>query len=449
MKLWDKGISTNKQIEEYTVGNDRTMDLYLAGHDVLGTIAHITMLTTIGLITEEELPLLKRELIKIYREIERGNFGIEPGVEDVHSQVEYLLTQRLGDMGKKVHSGRSRNDQVLVDLRLFTRDELLGLISEVKALFTLLQELSEANKEILMPGYTHLQVAMPSSFGLWFGAYAEALTDDLMLLHSAYTINNQNPLGSAAGYGSSFPLNRAYTTELLGFDNLSYNAVYAQMGRGKVERIVTMALANLTATIGKMADDVCLFMSQNFGFVSLPDEFTTGSSIMPHKKNPDLFEITRAKCNRLQTLPMEIGMITGNMTTGYFRDYQLIKELYLPAFEEVKSILQMMQLAMSHLRVNPAILSDSKYNNIFTVEEVNRMVQQGIPFRDAYKKVAEMVQQGNFNPTKAVKHTHEGSIGNLCNQQIAAKFNGIYNNFNIEKIAQAKAALLTETTHHP
>jgi argininosuccinate lyase len=442
MKLWDKGIPVNEIIEAFTVGRDREMDLYLAGSDVLGTIAHITMLESIGLLQKEELSSLKKALVEIYNQIKKGNFAIEAGVEDVHSQVELLLTQQLGDIGKKVHSGRSRNDQALVDIRLFTRDSLLDIAHDIQSLFQVLQKQSEKYKEVLLPGYTHLQVAMPSSFGLWFGAYAEGLADDLQLLSSAYKINNQNPLGSAAGYGSSFPLNRTMTTQLLGFDDLNYNVVYAQMGRGKVERITTFAIANLASTIGRMATDLCLFISQNFGFITLPAEFTTGSSIMPHKKNPDVFELIRAKCNKLQALPVEIGSILGNLSSGYFRDMQIIKESFLPALAEIQTILQISTFAIDKVSVNTHILDDSKYNYLFSVEEVNRLVLSGTPFRDAYKIVGKQIEDGNFNPEIKVQHTHEGSIGNLCNDKIAEKFERNYSEFDKVKIDKVKSDLL-------
>jgi argininosuccinate lyase len=442
MKLWEKGTPINNVIEKFTVGRDREMDLYLAGSDVLGTIAHIIMLESVGLLSSEELPVLRKELSGIYNLIQNGNFEIEEGIEDVHSQVEYLLTERLGEIGKKVHSGRSRNDQVLVDLRLFTRDNIIDVVSSVNILFSSLIKLSNRYKNVLLPGYTHLQIAMPSSFGLWFGAYAEALTDDLQLLLSAYRINNQNPLGSAAGYGSSFPLNRTLTTQLLGFDDLNYNVVYAQMGRGKVEKITSFALANLASTIGRMATDLCLYMSQNFGFISLPDELTTGSSIMPHKKNPDVFELLRARCNKIQTLPAEINAILGNLPSGYFRDMQMIKESYLPAFGEIQNILGIANFMIGKVKVNDHILEDPKYKYLFSVEVVNKAVLQGIPFRDAYKLIGKQIAEGNFNPSLEVNHTHEGSIGNLCNDRITKKYNQILNLFDIKKVAQVKENLL-------
>jgi argininosuccinate lyase len=443
MKLWDKGVPVNEIIEAFTVGRDREMDLYLAESDILGTIAHITMLQSIGLLQQHELSELKKALVAIYQDVKNGDFSIEPGVEDVHSQVEVLLTRRLGDTGKKVHSGRSRNDQALLDIRLYTRDCLLSVASETHSLFEVLQSQSDTYKDVLLPGYTHLQVAMPSSFGLWFGAYAEALADDLQLLLSAYKINNQNPLGSAAGYGSSFPLNRTLTTELLGFDDLNYNVVYAQMGRGKVERITAFAIANLAATIGRMATDLCLFMSQNFGFITLPAEFTTGSSIMPHKKNPDVFELLRARCNRLQSLPNEIGNIMGNLPSGYFRDMQITKESFLPALAEIQLILQVSAFALGQVQVNDHILDDPRYTHLFSVEEVNRMVLSGVPFRDAYKLVGKQIEEGSFSPDTTVNHTHEGSIGNLCNDKIAAKFKSTYSGFDGEAIQSVKANLVS------
>jgi argininosuccinate lyase len=442
MKLWEKGTQVNKVIEKFTVGRDREMDLYLAGSDVLGTIAHIIMLESVGLLSSDELPVLRKELSDIYKLIQTGNFQIEEGIEDVHSQVEYHLTQRLGETGKKVHSGRSRNDQVLVDLRLFTRDNIIEIVDSVNLLFSSLIDLSNRYKDILLPGYTHLQVAMPSSFGLWFGAYAEALSDDIQLLLSAYRINNQNPLGSAAGYGSSFPLNRTLTTKLLGFDDLNYNVVYAQMGRGKVEKITAFALANIASTVGRMATDLCLYMSQNFGFISLPDELTTGSSIMPHKKNPDVFELIRARCNKMQALPVEINTILGNLPSGYFRDMQMIKESYLPAFGELQTILEIINFMVGKVKVNDHILDDPKYKFLFSVEVVNNAVLQGIPFRDAYKLIGKQIADGNFDPALEVNHTHEGSIGNLCNDRITEKFNRILDLFNREKVAQIKIELL-------
>ena len=442
MKLWSKGFEINKEIENFTVGRDREMDLYLAKYDVLGSMAHITMLNSIGLIADDELPLLLAELRKIYAVCEEGKFVIEDDIEDVHSQVELMLTRALGDMGKKIHSGRSRNDQVLVDLKLFTRSELKNLVEETKALFDELIGKSEENKDVLMPGYTHLQIAMPSSFGLWFGAYAESLTDDMLYLQSAYKMTNRNPLGSAAGYGSSFPLNRQMTTDLLGFDSMNYNVVYAQMGRGKMERNVAFSIAGLAGTLAKMAFDACLFNSQNFGFIKLPKECTTGSSIMPHKKNPDVFELIRAKCNKLQALPTQITLIQNNLPCGYFRDLQIIKECFLPAFEELKDCLRMCTYIISKIEVKRDILDNPMYDAIFSVEEVNKLAADGMPFRDAYKKVGLEIEAGNFVPNKDIHHTHEGSIGNLCNDKIVGLMDSIMQDFHFEKVDKAIKALL-------
>ncbi|NBC82511.1 MAG: argininosuccinate lyase [Bacteroidetes bacterium] len=442
MKLWDKGVDVNKEIEKFTVGKDRELDLLLAEYDVLGSIAHGIMLESIKLLSKAELKQIIAELKNIYSQIKQGRFIIEEGVEDVHSQVELLLTNTLGDTGKKIHSGRSRNDQVLLDLKLFTRHQLLNMVARAEELFSVLQKQSEQHKNVLMPGYTHLQVAMPSSFGLWFGAYAESLTDDLQLALSAYKITNQNPLGSAAGYGSSFPLNRTMTTELLGFDNLNYNVVYAQMGRGKMEKTVAFALASMAATVGKLAADACMYMSQNFNFISLPDELTTGSSIMPHKKNPDVFELIRAKCNKIQNLPNEIGYLTANLTSGYFRDMQVLKESFLPVFVELESCFKIMTHAVKEMEVNKDILNDPKYDYLFSVEEVNNEVLNGVAFRDAYKKVGENIQKGHFKTEKEINHTHEGSIGNLCNKEIAEKMANIVASFNIQKVEKSIEKLL-------
>ena len=411
MKLWEKNFEINKEIERFTVGRDREMDLYLAKYDVLGSMAHITMLESIGLLGSDELPQLLDALKDIYALCERGEFRIEDDVEDVHSQVELLLTRRLGDMGKKIHSGRSRNDQVLVDLKLFTRHELIDIAAEVKSLFDELIAKSNQYRDVLMPGYTHLQIAMPSSFGLWFGAYAESLADDMLFLQAAYKMTNRNPLGSAAGYGSSFPLNRTMTTELLGFDSMDYNVVYAQMGRGKMERNVGFAIATIAGTIAKMAFDACLFNSQNFAFVKLPKECTTGSSIMPHKKNPDVFELIRAKSNKLQALPQQVTLIMNNLPVGYFRDLQIIKEVFLPAFGELKDCLQMAAYIINRIEVNEHILDNPMYDPIFSVEEVNRLAAAGMPFRDAYKKVGLDIEAGTFKASRDIHHTHEGSIG--------------------------------------
>ena len=441
-KLWEKNIDVNPEIERFTVGRDRQLDLMLARYDVLGTLAHCKMLESIGLLTKEERELVQQVLWGIYSAIATGTFIIEQGVEDVHSQVELILTRKLGDIGKKIHSGRSRNDQVLLDLKLFTRHELQNICNSVKELFDALIEQSEMHKDVLMPGYTHLQVAMPSSFGLWFGAYAESLADDMLFLQAAYRMCNRNPLGSAAGYGSSFPLNRTMTTELLGFDSMNYNVVYAQMGRGKNERNVAFAMASVAGTLSKMAFDACMFNSQNFGFVKLPAECTTGSSIMPHKKNPDVFEIMRAKCNRLQTLPMDIAMIMNNLPSGYFRDLQIIKELFLPAFADIKDCLAMATYIIERIEVNKEILNDSRYDAMFSVEEVNRLAAEGMPFRDAYKKVGLDIEAGNFTPNKDVHHTHEGSIGNLCNKEICNLMENIYSSMEFGKANRAEEALL-------
>ncbi len=431
MKLWSKGFEPDKLIEEFTVGRDRELDLRLAKYDVEGSMAHIRMLESIGLLQADELAVLLEALEEIKATAERGEFIIEEGIEDVHSQVELMLTRKLGDVGKKIHSGRSRNDQVLVDLKLFLRDEMKNLANHVVALFNRLQQLSNEHAGVLMPGYTHLQVAMPSSFGLWFGAYAESLVDDMQLVLAAYNVANQNPLGSAAGYGSSFPLNRRMTTELLNFGNLHYNVVAAQMSRGKTERTVAYAIAALASTLGKMAMDVCLFMCQNFGFISFPDELTTGSSIMPHKKNPDVFEIMRGKCNRLQAVPNEISLLTANLPLGYHRDLQLLKDIIFPATTEICSCIDMCDFMLQHIRVNADILSDSRYDYLFTVEDVNRLALDGMPFRDAYREVGMQVQRGEYKPTKEVHHTHEGSIGNLCNHYIAEKMQRVLEQMNL------------------
>ena len=444
MKLWEKNFEINKEIERFTVGRDREMDMYLAKYDVLGSMAHITMLESIGLLEKDELTQLLAELKNIYRSCEQGDFVIEDDVEDVHSQVEMLLTRKLGDMGKKIHSGRSRNDQVLVDLKLFTRHQLKDIADEVKSLFDELIAKSEQYKNILMPGYTHLQVAMPSSFGLWFGAYAESLADDLLFLQAAYKMTNRNPLGSAAGYGSSFPLNRTMTTRLLGFDSMDYNVVYAQMGRGKMERNVGFAIATIAGTLAKMAFDACMFNSQNFSFVKLPKECTTGSSIMPHKKNPDVFELIRAKSNKLQALPQQVTLIMNNLPVGYFRDLQIIKEVFLPAFDDLKDCLQMAAYIINKIEVNEHILDNPMYDPMFSVEEVNRLAANGMPFRDAYKKVGLDIEAGNFVPDKNIHHTHEGSIGNLMNTEIQQLFNSILSDFHFERMEQAEKSLLQE-----
>ena len=429
MKLWNKGFEPDKAIEEFTVGHDRELDMRLARYDVQGSMAHIRMLESIGLLSAEELPLLLEGLEQVLKEIEEGQFTIEEGVEDVHSQVELLLTRRLGDVGKKIHSGRSRNDQVLVDLKLMIREELQNIGRNVVTLFERLQSLSHQHSQVLMPGYTHLQVAMPSSFGLWFGAYAETLVDDMQLLAAAYKVANQNPLGSAAGYGSSFPLDREMTTRLLGFETLHYNVVAAQMSRGKTERAAAYAIAAVASTLGRFAMDVCLFMCQNFGFISFPDEFTTGSSIMPHKKNPDVFEIMRGKCNRLQALPNEVSLLTTNLPLGYHRDLQLLKDILFPATTELCQCLQMCDMMLQHIRINHNIIADSRYDYLFTVEDVNRLTLSGVPFREAYREVGMQVQKGTYTPTREVNHTHAGSIGNLCNEQIAQKMQSAKSGF--------------------
>ena len=442
MKLWEKNFEINKEIERFTVGRDREMDMYLAKYDVLGSMAHITMLESIGLLEKDELNQLLAELKNIYAICEKGEFVIEDDVEDVHSQVEMLLTRKLGDMGKKIHSGRSRNDQVLVDLKLFTRHQLKDIAEEVKSLFDELIAKSELYKNVLMPGYTHLQVAMPSSFGLWFGAYAESLADDLLFLQAAYRMTNRNPLGSAAGYGSSFPLNRTMTTALLGFDSMDYNVVYAQMGRGKMERNVAFAIATIAGTLAKMAFDACMFNSQNFSFVKLPKECTTGSSILPHKKNPDVFELIRAKSNKLQALPQQVMLIMNNLPVGYFRDLQIIKEVFLPAFDELKDCLQMAAYIINKIEVNEHILDNPMYDPMFSVEEVNRLAANGMPFRDAYKKVGLDIEAGNFVPDKNIHHTHEGSIGNLMNDKIKSLFDSILSEFHFERMEEAEKNLL-------
>lgn len=441
-KLWEKNVQVNERIDKFTVGKDREMDLYLAKYDVLGSMAHITMLQSIGLLKEDELKTLLKELKKIYLSAERGEFVIEDDIEDVHSQVELMLTRKLGDVGKKIHSGRSRNDQVLLDLKLFTRAQLKEVAGKVQLLFAALIRQSNTYKDVLMPGYTHLQVAMPSSFGLWFGAYAESLVDDMTFLQAAFKVCNRNPLGSAAGYGSSFPLNRTMTTDLLGFDSLNYNVVYAQMGRGKMERNVAFALASIAGTLAKLAFDACMFSSQNFGFVKLPDECTTGSSIMPHKKNPDVFELTRAKCNKIQSLPQQIMLIMNNLPSGYFRDLQIIKEVFLPVFDELKDCLDMTTYIIERIEINRHILDDSRYDNMFSVEEVNRLTLEGMPFRDAYKKIGLDIAAGQFVPNKDVHHVHEGSIGNLCNESICLLMQQVVDGFNFHAMEEAERKLI-------
>ena len=441
MKLWQKNKDSLSEVERFTVGNDRDLDLQLAAFDVIGSLAHIRMLESINLLTKEELYQLSSELKAIYQRIEKGEFVIEKDVEDVHSQVELELTRKLGDVGKKIHSGRSRNDQVLVDLKLFLRWQLEEIVNESKLLFDLLISLSEKHKEHLLPGYTHLQLAMPSSFGLWFGAYAESLVDDLTTVEAAYRVVNRNPLGSAAGYGSSFPLDRQMTTELLGFDSMNYNVVYAQMGRGKTERIVAQALSNIAATLSKLSMDACLFMNQNFDFISFPDELTTGSSIMPHKKNPDVFEIIRGRTNQLMAIPNEINLMTANLSSGYHRDFQLLKEVLFPAFGHLSDCLAMTRLMLSNVTVKEHILDDDKYKYLFSVEEVNKLVLSGMPFRDAYKTVGLDIEQGNYNPDKTVKHTHTGSVGNLSNAEIQRLMDMAISRFDFKKVNEAVRSL--------
>ncbi len=442
MKLWQKNSDANQAVDAFTVGRDREMDLYLAEADVLGSLAHTRMLNSIGLLSDEDLAQVQQGLKTIYHEIRDGQFTIAPGVEDVHSQVEFLLTERLGEAGKKIHSGRSRNDQVLVDLRIFLRSQIRDLVHDVKELFDTLQELSEKYKDVLMPGYTHLQIAMPSSFGLWLGAYAESLVDDTQMLHAAYRICNKNPLGSAAGYGSSFPLNRTMTTRLLGFDTLSYNVVYAQMGRGKSERIMAQAMSSVAATLAKLAMDNTLFLNQNFGFISYPAELTTGSSIMPHKKNPDVWEIIRGKCNLIAGLPNQITVMTTNLPVGYHRDLQLLKEVLFPAIADLRSCLHMARYMLQNLSVKTDILNDSKYDYLFSVEVVNRMVLDGVPFREAYRKVGLDIENGTFHAEHQVHHTHEGSIGNLCTAEIRALMESLLEQFHFEQVLNAEEALV-------
>jgi len=442
MKIWQKNVDVDSFVETFTVGNDRAMDLHLAAADVLGSLAHTQMLNSINLMSDADLEIVQNELKQIYRDILDGNFAIEDTVEDVHSQIEMLLTQRVGEAGKKIHAGRSRNDQVLVDLKLYFRSEIQHLVRQTDKLFNRLIELSEKHKQVLIPGYTHLQIAMPSSFGLWFGAYAESLVDDLEMLKAAWKVCNKNPLGSAAGYGSSFPLNRQLTTELLGFDDLNYNVVYAQMGRGKTERILAQGMSAIAATLAKFAMDVCLFINQNFGFISFPAHLTTGSSIMPHKKNPDVFELVRSRCNKIQALPNEIALMTSNLPSGYHRDLQLLKENLFPAFESLSDCLEITAFMLEHITVKEAILNDPKYDYLFSVEVVNNAVLQGIPFREAYRQIGADIENGTFQPSKEVHHTHEGSIGNLCNDQIARMFNETKAAFGFEKVEQALQKLV-------
>lgn len=442
MKLWQKNTDANQAVDKFTVGRDREMDIYLAEADVLGSLAHTRMLNSIGLLNDQDLEAVQRELKNIHAEIVAGRFKIEDGVEDVHSQVEFMLTERIGDAGKKIHSGRSRNDQVLVDLRIFLRRQIWEIVEDINHLFRLLQTLSEKYKEVLMPGYTHWQIAMPSSFGLWFGAYAESLVDDTEMMHAAYRICNKNPLGSAAGYGSSFPLNRTMTTRLLGFDTLSFNVVYAQMGRGKTERILAQAMSSVAATLARLAMDNTMFLNQNFNFISYPAELTTGSSIMPHKKNPDVWELIRGKCNLIQGLPNQIAMMTTNLPLGYNRDLQLLKEVLFPAIADLRSCLQMAHYMLENISVQTDILNDPKYDYLFSVEVVNNLALNGTPFREAYKKVGLDIEAGNFKAPHTVHHTHEGSIGNLCNDQIAKLMDAQLEQFHFERVEQAEAELV-------
>ncbi len=441
MKLWQKSSCATAEVDRFTVGRDREMDLYLAEADVLGSLAHTRMLASIGLLTEEELADVQRELKSIYKEMEAGDFRIEEDVEDIHSQVELLLTRRIGDTGKKIHSGRSRNDQVLVDLRIYLRQEIYRIVTGVKCLFDTLQGLAEQHREVLMPGYTHLQIAMPSSFGLWFGAFAEGLTDDLAMMEATYRICNRNPLGSAAGYGSSFPLDREMTTRLLGFDSMAYNVVYAQMGRGKTERVLAQAMSAVAATLNKLATDNCLFLSQNFAFIAYPPELTTGSSIMPHKKNPDVWELLRSKCNRLMALPNEISMMTTNLPTGYFRDLQLLKEVLFPAIQTLKECVGMADYMLRHIEVKRDILSDPKYDYLFSVEVVNRLALSGVPFREAYRQVGLAIENGTYRPEREVHHTHAGSIGNLCLDRVNEQMEAILARFDFERFIRAEEEL--------
>lgn len=441
MKLWQKNTTATAEVDAFTVGRDREMDLSLAQADILGSLAHTRMLESIGLLTPAELDEVQRELKAIYREVEKGGFRIEEGVEDIHSQIELMLTRKIGDTGKKIHSGRSRNDQVLVDLRIYLRREIYEITGLTQTLFDTLSGLAEKHKEVLMPGYTHLQIAMPSSFGLWFGAYAESLVDDLILMEAAYRVCNKNPLGSAAGYGSSFPLDRVMTTRLLGFDTLSHNVVYAQMGRGKTERVLAQAMSSLAATVGKLAMDNCLYLSQNFAFISYPPELTTGSSIMPHKKNPDVWELTRAKCNRLMSLPNEISMLTANLPSGYFRDLQLLKEILFPAIQTLKEVLRMTDYMLHHVEVRTDILDDPKYDYLFSVEVVNKMVLDGVPFREAYKQIGLDIENGDYKPEKSVRHTHAGSIGNLCLDEIGRAMESVVGTFGFEGFLRAETEL--------
>jgi len=449
MKLWDKGFKIEKIIEDFTVGNDRQLDLLLAKYDVLGSIAHARMLQSINILTSDELEKLEEELLVIYKKIDSGKFKIAPNVEDVHSQVEIMLTDKLGEIGKKIHSGRSRNDQVLLDIKLYLREEIHQIVNLCDDLFKKLMILSQKYKNAIMPGYTHFQVAMPSSFGLWFGAYAETLIDDLMLLQAAFRVANHNPLGSAAGYGTSFPINRTMTTKLLGFEDLTYNVIAAQMSRGKTETTVAFALSSVASTLSKFSMDICLYNSQNFDFVSFPKEMTTGSSIMPHKQNPDVFELIRAKCNRIKALSNELQMSTSNLPSGYHRDFQITKDILFPSIGELKNCLNILTYMLAHIKVNTNIINDDKYKLVFSVEEVNKEVLKGTPFRDAYKKVGEAIANGSFEPDKEIHHTHEGSINNLCNEEIAHKFTNVLKSFDFNKYQKALQLLVPESKLKP
>jgi len=443
MKLWQKNTVATEAVTTFTVGKDREMDAYLAKFDVIGSLAHVKMLGKVGLLSSTETTQLLTALRGIYQQVLQGNFALRPEMEDIHSQVEWELTQQLGDCGKKVHMARSRNDQVLVDIRLFLRDEIEKTVHALQSLFALLQEKSEQHKDVLLPGYTHLQLAMPSSFGLWFGAYAESLVDDCVQLQAAYKIVNKNPLGSAAGYGSSFPIDRTYTTSLLGFGDLNYNVVYAQMGRGKTERVVAQALAGVAETLGRFSMDACLYMNQQFGFISFPEQLTTGSSIMPHKKNPDVFELVRAQCNRIKSLPNEISLLTTNLPSGYHRDLQLVKEHLFPAFEHIRQCIAMLELMISAIQIQQGLLQDDKYKYLFSVEAVNELVNQGVPFRDAYRQIGEAIEKGTYKPPTTIQHTHEGSIGNLCNAQINAQMGEVQKGFPFSEVNKVIDQLLS------
>ncbi len=442
MKLWEKNKASLKEVERFTVGKDREMDMHLAALDILGSLAHIKMLASVGLLSEKELPLLESELKNIYEQISNGKFSLDEGAEDIHSQVEFLLTKKLGDAGKKIHAARSRNDQVLVDIKLYLRNELEELVKTSRSFFELLQLQSEKYKDHLLPGYTHLQLAMPSSFGIWFGSYAESMVDDMVTIKAAYNVVNKNPLGSAAGYGSSFPINRTMTTKLLGFSGLNYNVAYAQMGRGKAERIVAQSLANLADTLARLSMDACLYLNQNFGFISFPDELTTGSSIMPHKKNPDVFELIRSHCNRIKSLPNEIMMMTTNLPSGYHRDLQLLKEHLFPAFKILRDCMEMAGLMLSSVEIKKDILSDEKYKYLYSVEEVNKLVNSGMPFRDAYKKVGMDIESGNFTYDPNIHHSHEGSMGNLCTAEIKKQWQSVIDSFPFAEVNSALKKLL-------